>query len=625
MPSLEEEMKPEEVVGSNQSSADVIEGPPSDVPSGAKSGRLFLTSFLDHLLRNNIVTEEIARQVVKRKHEQNGRGRRSLVDMLVNEFGISRDTLHTEVAHYYSFRVIVLQERSARRLPPGAVNKLLETLPDQIRQLAMAHKVLPYEVAENQPDKILVVTPNPSDREVYDVARSFPYKKFEICFMRENDWAELWRQVTLDKQHAISGMSNVDGLFEEDEIELDTVLDKEINRSQLIALVENVLSDAVRLNASDIHIVPRGARKTDILFRIDGQLTLWYSIEDTRAEAVVAVAKGRGTNLDRFERMAAQDGAAQKVVDDQIIRFRMSVLPVISREMGGKFESVVIRILRDADASATLDKIGFDPYSLRVFSEAIEKPHGMVILTGPTGSGKSTTLIAALRSVMNPTLNTITVEDPVEYILEGARQVKLNHKLTFDDAIRAILRHDPDIVMVGEIRDRVTADIAVKLANTGHLTFSTLHTNDAPSVIARLFKIGIEPFLLAQALNIVVAQRLVRKLCENCRVPVSSMSDVLLARAGFTLEEADQTQFYSPMGCVNCVGGFKGRTAIHESLFITQEIRDIIFESGERIDTDAIRQASIRHGMQSLRRSGIELVKKGITTVDEIIATTAND
>jgi type IV pilus assembly protein PilB len=260
-----------------------------------------------------------------------------------------------------------------------------------------------------------------------------------------------------------------------------------------------------------------------------------------------------------------------------------------------------------------------------MFRESIAQPHGMVILTGPTGSGKSTTLVAALRAVMSPALNTISVEDPVEYLLEGARQVKLNHKLTFEDALRAILRHDPDIVMVGEIRDRITADIAVKLANTGHLTFSTLHTNDAPSAVSRLFKIGVEPFLIAQAMNIVVAQRLVRRLCDHCKRPVERTNDVLLAKAGFSQDEADSLTVFQPVGCVNCINGYKGRMAIHESLFFTQEIREIIMESGERIDTNAIREAAKRHGMQTLRRSGLELVKKGTTTLEEIIANTTND
>jgi type IV pilus assembly protein PilB len=488
----------------------------------------------------------------------------------------------------------------------------------------MKHKVLPFETVEGQPDKLVVVTPNPADRDVYHVGRSFPYKRYEICYMREQDWSEYFRKLTLEKQkepHLIEPLRVV----EEEEGDIDSALEGEINRGHLIAMVENIFSDAVRVGASDIHIVPEGVRKTDIFFRVDGQLSRWYSIEDARAEAVVAVVKGRGLNLDRFERMTAQDAAGQKMIDNRLIRFRFSVLPVVSNEMGGKLESVVIRILKDADASLTVERIGFDSYSMRVFQEAISKPFGLIILTGPTGSGKSTTLSAALRSVMKPEMNTITVEDPVEYILPGARQVKLNTKLTFENAMRAILRHDPDIVMVGEIRDRITADIAIQLSNTGHLTFSTLHTNDAPSAVARLFKMGVEPFLLAQALNIVVAQRLVRKLCEGCKEPDHNVNEILLTRAGLTVEEIAQVQFFKPVGCANCIGGYKGRTAIHESLYMTSEIRGIIFDSGEKIDKEAIRQASLRDGMQTLRQSGMRLVKSGVTTLEEVLSNTTND
>jgi type IV pilus assembly protein PilB len=589
----------------------------------AAKGRPFMASFLEHLVRNQVVTEEVALQVATRRQDA-GKDKRRLVEILADEFGLSRELLYREVAKFYSFRIIELSDRSARRLPAAQVNKLLTGLPEPSYELAVKHKVLPYEIADQQPDKLLVVTPNPSDREAYDVARLFPYKKFEICYMTEADWAELWRQVNLEKQMSVSGGGAVDSVFEEDEAQLDSVLEREINRSQLVSMVENVLTDAVRVGASDIHIAPRGARKTDIMFRIDGRLKLWYTVEDARAEAVVAVVKGRGLNLDRFERMAAQDGSAQKPIDSQMIRFRISVIPIISRELAGKFESVVIRILRDADASVGLETIGFDAYSLAMFEQAIHNPHGMVILTGPTGSGKSTTLVAALRSVMNSTLNTITVEDPVEYLLDGARQVKLSHKLDFDNAMRAILRHDPDIVMVGEIRDRITADIAVKLANTGHLTFSTLHTNDAPSVVSRLFKLGIEPFLIAQALNIVVGQRLVRKLCDRCKTPSPPTPTSVLERAGFTREETGTVTLYRPVGCINCVEGYKGRTAIHESLYINAEIRSMIMESGERIDTDALREAGVGHGMRSLRKAGLELVRRGVTTLDEIISSTTH-
>jgi type IV pilus assembly protein PilB len=221
----------------------------------------------------------------------------------------------------------------------------------------------------------------------------------------------------------------------------------------------------------------------------------------------------------------------------------VSIIPIVGRELKMKLESIVIRVLRDPEGSITVGNIGFDPESLKRFKAAITKPHGIVVITGPTGSGKSTTLLAAIRAVLDPSLNIITVEDPVEYFIDGTRQVKLNPKLEFEGALRAILRHDPDIVMVGEIRDKLTADLAVKLANTGHLTFSTLHTNDAPGAIARLYKMGIEPFLLAYAMNIIVAQRLMRRLCERCKTLDETVPPSLLQALGMSAGTREEPRF----------------------------------------------------------------------------------
>jgi type IV pilus assembly protein PilB len=226
---------------------------------------------------------------------------------------------------------------------------------------------------------------------------------------------------------------------------------------------------------------------------------------------------------------------------------------------------------------------------------------------------------------MNPAYNIITVEDPVEYFIDGARQVKLNPKLGFDEALRAILRHDPDIVMVGEIRDKQTADLAIKLANTGHLTFSTLHTNDAPSVIARLYKMGIEPFLLAYSINIIVAQRLLRKLCERCKKVDEDIPPATLEKIGLKKEEIPHIKIYRPVGCLHCLKGYKGRTAVHEVLYFTKEIRNHIMESGSSINEDALRRLAVEQGMQSLRQSATELLKQGITTVEEVASTTMED
>lgn len=575
--------------------------------------RPFMTSFLEHLLRNQIITEEVAREAAewKQKHEKD---KRSLTDLLKEEFGLSPDVLHHQIAQFYAFRVIDINERGARRLLPAEIFKMLRALPETVRQTALRHKVLPWDIGDNQPDKLLVVTPNPTDREVTDVARAFPYKKFEICYMKERDWAEYWRQITAEQR---SGSGPVETLSEE-EVDLEAILDRDISRGQLQGMVENLFADAARVGATDIHVVPRGVRKTEIYFRIDGQLSLWYTVEDSRTESVIAVIKSRCINMDRYERQAAQEGSAQKVVDNQIVRYRVAVLPVISRDVGGRFESIVIKILKDASSIGGIDGIGLDPYSLKAFTESLGKQKGLVLVTGPTGNGKATTLIAALREVIKPTLSVITVETPVKYFIEGVRQVKLGHKLTFDDALQAIPSHDPDIVLLGEIGDRPAADVAVRLANTGRLTFATMQARDAASGILRLYKMGVEPFLIAQGLNLIVAQRLVRKLCERCKEPVAHVNDHLLARLGFTQEEAEHTQFYRAVGCINCTGGYKGRMAIFETLANTPAVEENILNSWEGLDTEHIRAAGIGQGMRPLRDGGIDLLKKGLTTIEEV-------
>jgi type IV pilus assembly protein PilB len=296
------------------------------------------------------------------------------------------------------------------------------------------------------------------------------------------------------------------------------------------------LVEGVRKGASDIHFVPKPGNKTEILIRIDGNLQPWHVQDGTLPEAVVAVVKDRSKGMDRFEREMAQDGFIQREIDDQVIRFRVSVLPTVGTELKNKFESVVIRILDDRKVIKDLDKLGLAGYA-KAFQKAIKQPQGMVILTGPTGSGKSTTLVAALHQVIDPTVNVLTVEDPVEYVIQGARQLKIGYKMNFEQAIRSILRHDPDIVLVGEMRDKETAEVAIKLANTGHLTFSTLHTNDAPSAVSRLYKMGIEPFLIAYAINIIVAQRLIRRLCDNCKKKISKIDDAYVEHLNLNFED----------------------------------------------------------------------------------------
>ena len=393
----------------------------------------------------------------------------------------------------------------------------------------------------------------------------------------------------------------------------------------LTNLIEGCLIEGVRQGASDIHIVPREGNKTDFFFRLDGGLKLWHTQEKTKPEAVSAVVKDRSRNVDRFEREMAQDGFIQRKIDGTWIRYRVSMLPIVGAEFDRRWESTVIRILDDRKVITDLGKLGLQKQSLEAFQKAINEPQGMVILTGPTGSGKSTTLVAALFQVMRPELNVLTVEEPVEYLIPGARQIKISHKLNFDQAVRAILRHDPNIVMVGEMRDLKTAEIGIKLANTGHLTFSTLHTNDAPSAVSRLFKMGVETFLIAYAINIVVAQRLIRRLCNGCKKPIENLDVQFAKRLGFSDEDIKNNTFYEPVGCDKCSGGYKGRTAIHECLLFTKEIRRLIVDAQENIDEESIKNKAVEQGMLTLRMSGLERIKEGITSMEEIAFVTSED
>lgn len=313
------------------------------------------------------------------------------------------------------------------------------------------------------------------------------------------------------------------------------------------------------------------------------------------------------------------------MIDEHLIRFRISILPIVSAEYERRFESIVIRVIDDRKVIADFRKLGFQTQAEQEFIKAINTSKGIVVVTGPTGSGKSTTLMAALHHIIDPTLNVLTCEDPVEYVIKGARQLKIGHRMSFDQAIRAILRHDPDVVMVGEIRDKITAEIAVKLANTGHLTLSTLHTNDAPSAIARLYKMGIEPFLLAYSINIIIAQRLVRKLCENCKRPLSAEHHVAALEMGFSQEEIDNGVIFEPVGCPKCKGGYKGRINIAEALYFYPEVRNEIVKSATDIDEERIRAIAEKHGMLSMRDSGMARIREGITGIAEVLYATSED
>ena len=497
------------------------------------------------------------------------------------------------------------------------------------------HFVLPVSIerdAGTGDTKWMFVTHDPTRPEIHQILQGLRLRRFEVLFAPESVIGTLISDSFLSRNQYLESLAedtavDLGNSYNHEEEALDEeALEAEISRSHLINLFEAALLDSVRMGASDIHIFPNKEGHIHIKMRVDGELEDWRTEDRFRPEAFLAVVKDNSTNVDRFDRDMAQDGFIQRWIDDALIRFRVSVLPIASRHQNLHAESIVIRVLDDRKVLTDLRQIGLLDDAYKRFQDAIRQPHGMVILTGPTGSGKSTTLVAALHQVVTPKVNVLTVEDPVEYLMDGIRQIKLSHKLDLEGALRAILRHDPDVVMVGEMRDQHTAELAIKLANTGHLTFSTLHTNDAPSAVSRLYKMGVEPFLIAYAINIVVAQRLIRKLCMSCRIPDPNPDFAFLRHIGFSDDDIYGSTIYQAGGRANCReckgSGYKGRRAIAETMLFTQKIRNLIMESEELVDEDKLRQVAIEDGMTTLPSAARQLVLNGETSVEEAIRVT---
>lgn len=580
------------------------------------------------LLKKGIIDHKILEQALKIKDSDQTKLKRNLAQILVDEFKFDHDLIFREVSVLYAFKELNIRVEDLPEERIAEIKNMLTKQGEDVKKMLLEHRVIPYKFDDKIKDKLIIAAVDPTDRNLAKIAYTLNAKKFEINYIRKKDYDKLiGHLITTENEYLkmVQESNEEIQVQQEDTSVNEEELDAEINKSALINLIEAALVEGTRKGVSDIHLVPKSGNRTEIHFRIDGKLTLWHTQENTLPEAVMAVVKDRSRGMDRFERERAQDGFIQREIDGHIIRFRVSVLPTVGTELKNKFESVVIRILDDRKVIKDLSKLGLTGYANQAFVKAINQPQGMIILTGPTGSGKSTTLIAALYQVINPTKNVLTVEDPVEYVIEGARQLKISHKMNFEQAIRAILRHDPDIVLVGEMRDKETAETAIKLANTGHLTFSTLHTNDAPSAVARLYKMGVEPFLIAYAINIIVAQRLIRKLCEFCKKKVANVEEHVM-QAGLDIKEWAGVTLYEPCGCDKCNGtGYKGRMAIHEALYFTKELRRIIVRSGEEVDEEAIRTQARKDGTASLRDSGFEKVKLGLTSIQEVIAATMED
>lgn len=409
-----------------------------------------------------------------------------------------------------------------------------------------------------------------------------------------------------------SALDNVDVVEEKDDAEVV----KEVE-APIVKLVNGIFVNAIKAGASDIHLEPY-ENSLRVRYRVDGVMYTVMTLP-TKIKAALTSRVKIMSRLDIAERRLPQDGRIKlKLGKKREIDFRVSTLPTLFGE------KTVLRILDKSNLQVDLTRLGFEQRQLDDFMVAIEKPYGMVLVTGPTGSGKTTTLYSALNHLNKPGINIMTAEDPVEYNFMGINQVQVKEEigLTFASSLRSFLRQDPDIIMVGEIRDFETAEIGVKAALTGHLVLSTLHTNDAPSTISRLLNMGIEPFLVSSSVILILAQRLARKICQQCKEE-EKFPPQALTKVGYSEEEVKTIKCYKGKGCSTCNNsGYKGRIALYEVMPISDELRELVLEGAS---ANEIKKTAARLGMNTLRRSGLNKVKEGTTSIEEVLRVTFGD
>ena len=464
------------------------------------------------------------------------------------------------------------------------------------------------------------------------VAMADPLNVLALDDLRQRTKLEIVPMITTERavNEALSGVGNSSAAMDQvlrqasanepveevkinkEEIDLDR-LAVESEDAPVVKIVNLILVQALKEKASDIHIEPFD-RVLKLRYRVDGSL-IEASSPPKALQMPIASRIKILAGLDIAERRLPQDGRFRIRVSGKEVDLRVSVLPTVFGE------KIVIRLLDKGTLSASIDQLGMDDYTLGVFRKAVDAPHGMILVTGPTGSGKTTTLYSVLGELNSPEYNIVTVEDPIEYQVPGINQVAVKSEigLTFAESLRSILRQDPDIVMIGEIRDNETADIAVKAALTGHQVLSTLHTNDAAGAISRLDDMGIEPFLISSSCILTCAQRLVRRVCPNCKEEFHPEPEIL-QKLGI---EAEDVTFYQGAGCERCKRrGYSGRVAIIEVLPISETIRRLIIK---RASATVIKNQAISEGMKSLRMVGIDKAREGITTLEEVLRVTADD
>jgi type IV pilus assembly protein PilB len=560
------------------------------------------TKIGEMLLKGNLITPEQLRSALETQKKTKER----IGSVLVKTGSIKEPELLSFLGRQFNIPVVDLAKYEIN----GEVVRLLP------EEMVQKHLAIPINRVGA---KLIVAVADPSNMAIIDAIGFKTGYAVELVLASEREITAAINRYfdqTMDFKDIISELDeDLEVVREEDLDSLDQ--ETRVDDAPVVKLANFILTDAIKRRASDIHVEPY-EKEFRVRYRVDGVL---YEVMRPPLKLRNALSSRLKimSSLDIAERRLPQDGRIKlKIGKGREMDFRVSVLPTIHGE------KIVLRLLDKASLQLDMTKLGFEAEALMDFQEAIHRPYGMILVTGPTGSGKTTTLYSALSDLNKTTDNICTCEDPVEYNFAGINQVQIKEEigLTFAGALRSFLRQDPDIIMVGEIRDYETAEIAVKAALTGHLVLSTLHTNDAPSTITRLLNMGIEPFLVSSSLNLIVAQRLARRICANCKEEVKIPPKALID-AGMKPERLKHAKPSKGRGCDDCNGtGFRGRVALYEVMPVKEEIKDLVLRGGSAIE---VKREAIRVGMKTLRQSGLSKIEEGITTLEEVLRVTAPD
>lgn len=483
-------------------------------------------------------------------------------------------------------------------------------------KLLAKHRVLPLM---RRGKRLFVAVSDPTNLHALDEIKFQTGLSVEAIVVEEDKLQKIASKAIEQADTQLGGFNEDDGLDlenlditggDDDELDGEAVGRDDVEDAPIVRFVNKVLLDAIKKGASDIHFEPY-EKSYRIRLRLDGYLKELAAPPVQLATKLAARLKVM-SRLDIAERRVPQDGRIKmRISKNRAIDFRVSTCPTLFGE------KIVARILDPSSAMLGIDALGYEPKQKDLYMKALAQPHGMILVTGPTGSGKTVSLYTGLNILNTEDTNISTAEDPAEINLPGVNQVNVNPKvgLTFAGALRAFLRQDPDVIMVGEIRDLETAEIAIKAAQTGHLVLSTLHTNDAPKTLTRLIDMGVKPYAIATSVSLIIAQRLARKLCNSCKAPIDLTPEVLL-KEGFTEKEiAAGLKIFKPVGCSHCTDGYKGRTGLYQVMPVSEEIQRIILQDGNAVD---IANQAAKEGIWDLRRSGLAKVAAGITSLDEV-------